>query len=457
MIEKDKKKLVLTLYESGYSISEIARLTSLSYHQVYHIIKYSPKKEQRDWRKEYLVKLKEAGIADKLRELLTYKEERKGEDRYLPFSEIKRRIELELAVAGLPRLKTTRWYEFLHFFVVYEFGIPWTVFIAKRKDKILSKSSLSRDEGVLEIDATGFVFQGKLYSVMLAMDLHTGYILSYTLVENKERNVTYYNRAFDRFDVAKFLQDTFSAYGVPQAVKSDNEKIIKNKHILEAFQKLGVKHIKTTPGQPQQKLIERTIREIKAYTLGMKANSLEELLDYAINRWNKEQHRFKHYDTPIIPEEIFTGYEQRNEEEILRAFAIRERRKLKNNTIVIEKVAYEFIYPGELEVEVLIYLDDNTKAEVYHAETKEFLGIARKISKSLADTVPEQRQKERKLLRIERRQKEYVQEIQKLEEEKKKVYAEPEKVEIEEKAGGESKGGSFILELSQKIEEEELW
>ncbi len=446
---------VLSLYEKGMSVSEIAKTLNLSYHQVYHIVRYQPKREESDWRMDYLKTLKRAGLHEKLKKLLLLKEERKGKNVYISLAEIKRRLEMELLLHGIPKLKKTRWYEFLKFFVSYEMKISWEKFMAKREERHIPKGSITREEGVMEIDATGLSFGGKNYSVMLAMDLFSGFILSYTFVENKEKEAKHYNKAFDRFEVAKFLQDTFIAYGVPEAVKSDNERVIKNEHIKSALERLGVKHIKTTPGQPQQKLIENVIGKLKAYSTGIKTERLEDLLDYVINRWNQEVHKFKHLDKPAIPAQIFTEYEKRNEEEILKAFALKVRRVLRNNTLSVNGVLYEFLYPGTSEVEALIYLDDNTKAELYDAQTGEFLGVAYKVSKSLGDTLPEENQKRRKVKRIEKRRKKYEEEIQKLEEEKQRVFEERQDPEIGERE--EEKREGSILDLAQKIEEEELW
>ena len=238
-------------------------------------------------------------------------------------------------------------------------------------------------------------------------------------MENKEKNAKHYNKAFDRFDVAKFLQDTFLAYGLPVALKSDNEKVIKNRHIMEALKRLGVKHIKTIPGQPQQKLIENVIGNLKKYTVGFETDSITDFLDYAVNRWNAEAHKFKHLDRAVVPVEVFPqeAYRKVDDEEILKAFALRERKVLRNNAVSVSGITYEFVYPGRLEVEVLIYLDDNTKAYLYNAETGEYLGVARKISQSLGNTVVEESQLRRKAKRIEKRKRKYQEEIQKLEKE----------------------------------------
>ena len=445
---------VKELFQKGMTISEIAKTLNLSYHQVYHMLRYEPQRTE-DWRVAYLEKLKKHGLDEKLKKLLLLKEERKGRTFYISLREVKRRLEMELLICGIPKLKKTRWYEFLRFFVSTEMGMTWEEFIAKREEKVLPKGSITREEGVMEIDATGYSFGGKNYSVMLAMDLFSGFILSYMVVENKEKDAKHYNKAFDRFEVAKLLQDTFLAYGVPKILKSDNEKVIKNEYVQKALESLGVKHLKTTPGQPQQKLIENAIGKLKAYTTGIKTNSIEDLLDYAINRWNKSVHRFKDFDKPIIPAEVFREYEKRDEEEILKAFALKVKRVLRNNTISINGIVYEFIYPGTVEVEALIYLDDNTKAELYDAKTGEFLGIARKVSRSLGDTLPEESQKRRKVKRIERRQKRYEEEIRRLQEEKQRVFEETPSLEIEER---EEKGeGSLVDELAKKIKEEELW
>lgn len=419
MKPKSLRWQVKELSSKGMTIKEIARTLGLSYHQVYHLLHYDVKREKGDWRREYLDRLKEAGLDRKLQKLLTYKETRKGREVYLTLAEIKRRIEVELAVHGINPLGKTRWYEFLRFFLSAEMGMTWKQFIAKRKNKVLPKGSITREKGILEIDATGFTLGGKNYSVFFALDVYSGFILSYTVVENKEKNAKHYNKAFDRFDVAKFLQDTFLAYGLPVAVKSDNEKVIKNRHVMGALARLGVKHIKTIPGQPQQKLIENVIGNLKKYTVGFETDSITDFLDYAVNRWNAEAHKFKHLDRAVVPVEVFPqeAYRKVDDEEILKAFAVRERKVLRNNSVSVNGITYEFVYPGRLEVEVLIYLDDNTKAYLYNAETGEYLGVARKISQSLGDTVVEESQLRRKAKRIERRKRKYQEEIQKLEKE----------------------------------------
>ena len=444
---------VRELYQKGMSVKEIAKVLNLTYHQVYHLLHYEPKKPE-DWRIAYLEELKKHGLDEKLKKLLTYKEKRKGKDVYLKFSEIQERLYGDLFIHGIKNLGKTRWYEFLRFFVSTEMGMSWEEFVAKRKEKVLPRGSITREEGIMEVDATGWSFGGKNYSIMLSLDVFSGFVLSYMVVENKEKDAKHYNKAFDRFEVAKFLQDTFIAYGVPKILKSDNEKVIKNNYVLEALNRLGVKHVRTVPGQPQQKLIENVIGKLKSYMTGVKTNSIEELLDYAINRWNKSIHRFKHIEEPIVPVEVFKEYEKVEEDRIIKAFAIRVRRKLRNNLISVENTKYEFLYPGELEVEALIYLDDNTKAELYDANTGEFLGVAYKASKNLGDTIPEESQKRRKVKRIEKRKKKYEEEIQKLEEEKQRVFEESRNLEVEER---EEKREGSILDLAEKIEEEELW
>lgn len=432
-------------------VKEIAKALNLTYHQVYHLLHYERKKPE-DWRAAYLEELKKHGLDEKLKKLLTYKEKRKGKEVYLKFSEIQERLYGDFVLHSIKKLGKTKWYEFLRFFVSTEMGITWEEFIAKRKEKILPKGSITREEGIMEVDATGWSFGGKNYSIMLSLDVFSGFVLSYMVVENKEKEAKHYNKAFDRFDVAKLLQDTFIAYGVPKILKSDNEKVIKNNYVLEALNRLGVKHIKTIPGEPQQKLIENTIAKLKSYMTGIKASSVEELIDYAINRWNKSLHKFKHIEEPVIPVEVFKEYEKVEEDRIIKAFAVRVRRKLRNNLISVENIKYEFVYPGTVEVEALIYLDNNTKAELYDAETGEFLGVAYKVSQSLADTVPEESQKKRKVKRINRRKKRYEEEIQKLEEEQHEI-SEESSLEIE----GEKGEGSLVEELAKKIEEEELW
>lgn len=439
---------VRELYSKGMSVKEIARTLGLTYHQVYHLLHYDPKRTEKDWKEEYLQKLKLHGLDRKLKKLLTYREERKGREVYLKFSEIQERLYGDFLMHGIENLSRSRWYEFLRFFVSAEMGTSWEEVRAKRKRKVLSKGSILREEGVMEIDATGWEFGGKNYSIMLSLDVFSGFVLSYMVVENKEKNAKHYNKAFDRFDVAKFLQDTFIAYGVPRIIKSDNERVIKNEFVISALERLGVKHVRTTPGEPQQKLIENVIGKLKSYMVGIKTGSVEELLDYAVSRWNKSVHRFKHLDEPVIPVEVFKEYEKVDQDLITQAFAVRVTRKLRDNHISVGNVKYEFVYPGELEVKALIHLDDNTKAELYDADTGEYLGVAYKVSRSLGDTVPEESQKKRKVRRIERRRRRYEEEISRLEEEKRQVLEEEER---------EREGRESVLELAEKLKEEELW
>jgi hypothetical protein len=62
--------------------------------------------------------------------------------------------------------------------------------------------------------------------------------------------------AFERF--------YFPAYGVPEAMVSDNAKVCKSKPYCDLCFKWGLKGIYTTPYYPQGSLVERVNRNLKA-------------------------------------------------------------------------------------------------------------------------------------------------------------------------------------------------
>jgi hypothetical protein len=104
---------------------------------------------------------------------------------------------------------------------------------------------------------------------------------------------------------------------------------------------------------PQQKTIERSFRDIKdklRYALATSAESnFEAALREVVAEYNNQPHRFEHFATPVVPAILHSQVEYRrvDEEEIRRAFMERFIRVVRNNTIQIDNLKYEFIYDFE--------------------------------------------------------------------------------------------------------------
>jgi hypothetical protein len=74
-------------------------------------------------------------------------------------------------------------------------------------------------------------------------------------------------------EVARYLIEIFKTAGVPEVVKSDNEKILKSQLIKTGLERLGVTLTNTYPYRPNQKIIEVVIKELKSWMRLHRKNS----------------------------------------------------------------------------------------------------------------------------------------------------------------------------------------
>jgi len=446
----DKNK-ILQLYAQGFSIRQIAKITGTSKSTVHRIISGDIGKERKKGEKNLQIyKSMSEPTKNKLKTLLIMRTEEKGTSRVLSYSQIYEHIRINL-LADNVKLSKKAFYEFLDYFIIREFGSQENLEKQRRLKKeiskfVQSKGTVKREVGLWEIDATGYQWNGKNYSIMQVVDTFTGYVFPAMIVENKEKNAKHYNKAFNSLDVAYYLMTLFIQYGVPKAIKSDNEKIIKNDYIINALKELGVQYRNTKSYNPSSKIIERFFRSLKDMARTIRATgfegSMEDLWYLSIEHFNKESHNFKHIQGAFSPLELVNSYglgtKQVDEENIRMAFAERFERKVINNQIKIDNLIYEFIYNKtetdlgrkrkNLPVIVLRDLENITNLFVYHAETGEYLGTAKLISQPADLETIKDKQIKQKQKRIQKR-------IQKLESEKtiletEAIQEDPHKIEI---------------------------
>ena len=446
----DKNK-ILQLYAQGFSIRQIAKLTGISKSTVHRIVSGNIGKERKRGEKNLQIyKSMSEPTKNKLKTLLTLRTEEKGTSRVLSYSQIYEHIRINL-LADNVKLSKKAFYEFLDYFIIREFGSQENLEKQRRLKKeiskfVQSKGTIKREVGLWEIDATGYQWNGKNYSIMQVIDTFTGYVFPAMIVENKEKNAKHYNKAFNSLDVAYYLMTLFIQYGVPKAIKSDNERIIKNDYIIHALKELGVQYRNTKSYNPSSKIIERFFRSLKDTARNIRATgfegSMEDLWHLSIEHFNKESHNFKHIQGAFSPLELVNSYglgtRAVDEETIRLAFAERFERKVNNNQIQIDNLIYEFVYHKtetdlgrkrkNLPVICLRDIENITNLFVYHAETGEHLGTAKLISQPADLETIKHKQITQKQKRIQKR-------VQKLEAEKTKLEVEalqedPHKIEI---------------------------
>ena len=445
----DKVMQVINLYKQGLSIRKIAQILQISKSTVHRIISEATTNKKKN--KYYLIYQSMSDkLKNKLKNLLTISSEEKGTSRVLSTSQIYELIRLDILQENI-KLSKSSFYRFLDYFIAREFKTLENLEKQRRLKKEISqfiqaKGTVKRELGYWEIDATGYQHNGKNYFIMQAIDTFTGYVFPALIIENKEKNATYYNKAFNSLDVAYYLMTLFINYGVPYRIKSDNEKIIKNEYIINALKQLGVEYKNTKSYNPASKVIERFFRSLKDNARMIKASGFEgsfnQLWELSIEYFNKETHNFKHIQGNFSPEELVIAYglgtRQVEEEKIRTAFSQRFERKVINNQIKIENLVYEFIYNKtetdlgrdreNPEVVVLRDLENITNLYVY-SKNGEYLGIAKLISQPAdLETIKDKQIKQRQK-RIEKR-------IQKIEAEKtiletQKIQEDPYKIEID--------------------------
>jgi transposase-like protein len=438
----DKKQIrakAVRLYSQGYSLREIQQiLRKVGVKAHFSTIKRWIDKEIKLQQNSEKTKIElSEELKARIKDLLLLKNKEKGKTRTLSLSQIYKLLEVDLKMIGIS--SKTSWYRFIKDFIKQEFG-NYEKLQKKRLDKkelsknIVSKGKLSRNPAEWEIDATGYTHNGKHYHIFIARERYSGCFLDAFYKEVKEdTNVQYYNRAFSTLDIALYLMSLFEKYGLPEKIITDNEAILKTELITKGLEKLNIKHRNTVAGRPNQKLIERAFRDLKDklryYT--KTHQTFEEALKTAIETYNREEHKFEHFNEPVVPEILHQTikYRQATIDEIRLAFRERHNRTVRNNTIVIDGLVYEFFMPTERYGEygrrakaptVICYRDieDATKLEVWDEQEKIKLGYAQLISKDVPslETVhlKEAKNKEK---RIERRKAKLTEEIEKMRQE----------------------------------------
>jgi len=431
-MEKGKlKERAKELREKGYSIREICQILGKSTSTIHRWL--NEKEDEKGKREpkilEHIRKLEEAGLYEKLIELLLYKVKEKGHERYLPLAKVYHALQVEMEMAGI-HLGYHRFRQIVKAIVIGRLGKNWDEFIYKRKSKgtgtKVSYGAVVRPSEVLEVDLTGYEFEGKNYSMIIGFDVYTGFVFPPFIVENKEKGkgAKHYNKAFNSMEVALYLTEIFKKAGIPKAVKTDNERILKSKLIKSGLEKLGVRLSNTHPYRANQKIIEVVIKELKSYMRlhRRSAESIEELTQLAVESYNRNYHKYKHLSEEVIPSELFKGYSRKLDETFLKtAFVEVEERTLRDNQIQIDNLIYQINYPKKKEkVVVHRFLHDLKEVAVYSKATGEFIGVARLFSqppKNIETTV-EFKQEKLRSKRIDRREKKVREELVILQQEK---------------------------------------
>ncbi|MBX0310832.1 MAG: hypothetical protein JHC31_03355, partial [Sulfurihydrogenibium sp.] len=432
------KKEALKYYLQGYSLRQIYQILNKKVHfttikrWIDAALKLQEKKEKK-------IEISE-DLKARIRDLLLIKNKEKGRTRTLSLSQIYKLLELELKMIGISSKST--FYRFIKSFIKEEFG-SYEKLQRKRLDKkemskhIVSKGKLSRNQREWEIDATGYSFNGKHYHVFICRERYSGCFLDAFYKEVKEdTNVQYYNRAFSTIDIALYLMSLFEKYGLPEKIITDNEAILKTELITKGLEKLGIKHRNTVAGRPNQKLIERSFRDLKdTLRYYVKTHqSFEDALRVSIETYNRQEHRFEHFNEPVVPEILHSAirqtYRQADIDSIRLAFRERFVRTVRNNSIVIDNLTYEFHYFFEERYgeygrkakapTVICYrdLEDATKLEIWDEKEKTKLGYAQLISKDVPNLdTKELKEFKNKEKRIERRKVKLTEEMEKIRQE----------------------------------------
>ncbi|MBX0310259.1 MAG: hypothetical protein JHC31_00380 [Sulfurihydrogenibium sp.] len=432
------KKMALEYYLQGYSLRQIYQILKEKVHFT-TIKRWVDAELKLQKEKEKKTEIPD-DLKQRIKNLLLLGNKEKGKTRTLSLSQIYKLLEVDLKMIKIN--SKTSWYRFIKNFVKEEFG-SYEKLQRKRLDKkemskhIVSKGKLSRNQREWEIDATGYSYGGKHYHVFICRERWSGCFLDVFHKEVKEdTNVQYYNRAFSTIDIALYLMSLFEKYGLPDKIICDNEAILKTDLIINGLEKLGIKYRNTTAGRPNQKLIERSFRDLKGmlrYYITTH-QSFEEALRVSIETYNRTEHRFEHFNEPVVPEVLHSAirqtYRQADIDEIRLAFREKFIRTVRNNSITIGNLVYEFYYPQEQRFgeygrkskapEVVCYrdLENLTRLEIWDKEEKRKLGYAELVSKNTPtlDTkeLKEIRNKEK---RLGRRKVKLTEELEKIRQE----------------------------------------
>ena len=425
-MKKDLHEKAIKLYLQSFSISQIAKILGVSKSTVWEWVQ--KEKEKENPTKIFLPQ----ELKDKIKTLLLTSRQEKGKTRVLSFAQIYRLLTDELKPHGITNRLT--FYHYLRDFINEEFGGMEKLERKRRPAKEMSayhqsKTKIKRIPGVVEIDATGYTWKGKNYFILLAREIWSGFIFEPYLLETKETEARHYNKAINQYDVAKFLINIFSSWGVPHTVRTDNELTLKSELITRGLRELGIEIERVPPYSPNSKLIERAIRDLKALMREEEAEDFETILLRSIQKYNEMEHNFEHFDKPVIPALLLKNVElkQVKPEKLRFAFAERFVRKVINNTITIDNQKYEFSLPldqAELgrrkefpEVVVVRFIDDLSKIHVYDKDLNVKLGEAVLFSEKAPQDVIELKEEKAKIRRVLRRKEKLADEMQKLEKE----------------------------------------
>lgn len=433
--------LKLRAQNPNLSIREYARLLNVSHTTVRRWLKESkePKTKKTD-RLEILYQRMPQNLRDRIREYLLYTKMEKTRSRAVPKAKIYDLFELDLKMLGIKDKKEG--VRFISHFVKREFG-SWEELEQKRRPKKekpryrTPKGKLERFIGLMEIDATGYTHEdGTQVFVFLAQDVYTGYLFDeFVIAVRKKDGPKHYNRAFNSRLLAKYFIHLFTTYGLPERIRIDGDLTINNDYIRNALHLLNIKL--EVVRLPNQKLIERTIGEVKNWIRSYReVEEIQQRIASARESYNRSEHRYEHFKDPVIPQEllplIYEHYTQEDENKIRRAFMEKEMRTVHNNTIRWDGYVYSFVYPAVLregeygrkpeapKVLVMRHVDNASYLEVYHPRTKEFLGYAQLYSQDVPTVDPTER---KEIKDRERREKKR----------EKKLYKEMEEIRREER------------------------
>jgi len=426
----DPKKEARKLRLQGFSYRQIAKILGVSHATVINWL--SDRKTKESWIEEAYRKMSRE-IKNRLNSLLLMKTEEKGRTRVLSYSQIYRLLTMEMGEVGINSLH--RFYKFLDYYVDAEFGGKEKLELKRRNKKEASryrrsKGKVRRTPGVIELDGTGYTWKdGKLYFVFLAREVYSGYFFDPYVIEAKDKSIKHYNKAITSYDIAKYLISLFEEWGLPEAIRTDNEKTLTSELITRALKELSVKIERTKPYSPNQKLVERAIRDIKDTLRHINTKTFDEAILQAIEIYNRSEHRFEHFSHPVIPSSVIetVSFRPADPDTVRFAFAERFIRKVRDNTISIDNLKYEFscdYYPRASdygrkrdlpEVLCLRLIDDATKLYVYDPETGKRLGTANLISTETAHLEPiDIKQEKNRQRRVRKRKEKLTEELQEI-------------------------------------------
>jgi transposase len=426
----DKRKVVLQLYALGIPIRRIAKTLNVPRSTVARWIEEAKSKlREKEKQKEAVF---QDEIWDRILELLRSSKEEKGRTRTLSIAYAYRLFELELKDKGIKSERSFR--RVLEEVIKQRFG-SWEKLELERRDKKeyaeyrKPKGKQRRERGEWEIDATGYSWRGERFFILAVRERWSGAFLSYMVAKAREdTQAQHYNKAFNSLDVARFLIQLFKEYGLPERIITDNEAVLKAEIITRGLEHLNIPITRTKPYAPNQKLIERSFRDLKDL-LRYYTNThptFEDALRAAVEVYNKSEHKFEHFNEPVVPEILHSGIEYRTveEDELRKAFREKFIRVVRNHTITIDNLKYEFVYDFEEKAgeigrnrkapTVVCYRDieNATILEIWDEKETRPLGVARLISQDVPSLDPiEIREIKNKEKRIERRKRKLKEEL----------------------------------------------